>query len=534
MAHVSLYRKYRSQSFSDLIGQGHVVKTLQNGIESGRIAHSYLFTGPRGTGKTSSARLLAKALCCERGPSVEPCNECDICVSITEGSCIDVLEFDAASESGVDDVRETIVSAVDYQPAQARFKVFIIDEVHDLSPKAFDALLKTIEEPPAHIIFVLATTEYNKVPPTIRSRCQKFEFHRASIQTLVSRLTYVAGQEGVEVEPAALGAIAQMADGGFRDALTLLEQAILGSENKVTLQGVYDQLGLISDEAIDQLLEAVVKSNAQVVMERLGEFARLGRDPRSIVESMVYRLSDLTRVAYGVETGFVGDASREALASEMVAKIGRDHLLALRGAVSDAHKSVRDISLPRIWLEAELLSLGSKLNPPKVEAPRVQAVAQVPVKPPVPSAKNEAAPTTPPTPSPAPEVVREPKPEKTGDPVLDHASESWVATVKELSGLSKLMAMKLAHTRVLKASDDEISVEFERNHELDWIKENPKRVGAVNECFERHLGRKIKLNLQGAKKQESDGMSETVELPAEGAKLREMVEKTLGVAGDAT
>lgn len=458
---------------------------------------------------------MAKALCCEKGPSVEPCNECDICVSITEGSCIDVLEFDAASESGVDDVRETIVNAVEYQPAQARYKVFIIDEVHDLSAKAFDALLKTIEEPPPHIIFVLATTEYNKVPPTIRSRCQKFEFHRASIQTLVSRLTYVAGQENVEVEPAALGAIAQMADGGFRDALTLLEQAILGSEGKVTLHNVYDQLGLISDEAIDKLLEATVKGDAPVVMATLGEFARLGRDPRSIVESMVYRLSDLTRVAFGVETGFVGDPSREALASEMVAKVGRDSLLGLRGAISDIHKSVRDVTLPRIWLEAELLTLGPRLGPTKQEAPVVQAVAQVPAK-------------LPPTPEPAPTKVAEP--EKTGDPVVDQASQAWLNTVKELSGLSKLMAMKLAHTKLLTASDADAVVEFERNHELDWIKENPKRVGAVNECFERHLGRKIKLSLQGAKKRESDGASETVELPAEGAKLREMVERTLGVA----
>ena len=173
MAYLSLYRKYRSQTFSDLIGQDHVVRTLQNAVASGKIAHSYLFTGPRGTGKTSSARLLAKCLNCEKGPTPEPCNQCEQCISITQGNCVDVYELDAASESGVENVRDAIVDAVQYAPNYCRYKIFIIDEVHDLSSKAFDALLKTVEEPPPYVIFILATTEYNKVPPTIRSRCQK-------------------------------------------------------------------------------------------------------------------------------------------------------------------------------------------------------------------------------------------------------------------------------------------------------------------------------------------------------------------------
>ena len=161
VSYLSLYRKYRSQTFADLIGQDHVVKTLQNAVSSGKTAHAYLFTGPRGTGKTSSARLLAKCLQCERGPTPEPCNECDACTSITAGNCVDVFELDAASESGVENVREAIVEAVQYQPNFCRYRVFVIDEVHDLSSKAFDALLKTVEEPPAHVVFILATTEYN-------------------------------------------------------------------------------------------------------------------------------------------------------------------------------------------------------------------------------------------------------------------------------------------------------------------------------------------------------------------------------------
>ena len=180
MSHLALYRKYRSQNFQDLVGQDHVIRTLKNAIDQGKVSQTYLFTGPRGTGKTSTARLLAKALNCTGGPSSVIPEDCPICEDITRGNCMDVIEIDAASESGVDDVREHIVQAAEYKPTYCRYKIFIIDEVHDLSSKAFDALLKTIEEPPDHIVFILATTEFHKVPATIKSRCQKFEFHRGS------------------------------------------------------------------------------------------------------------------------------------------------------------------------------------------------------------------------------------------------------------------------------------------------------------------------------------------------------------------
>jgi DNA polymerase-3 subunit gamma/tau len=550
LPYISLYRKYRSQTFADLVGQDHVVKTLQNGITSGKIAHAYLFTGPRGTGKTSTARLLAKALCCEKGPAAEPCNECSICKAITDGSCMDVYEMDAASEAGVDEVREAIVHASEYVPSTARYRVFVIDEVHDLSPKAFDALLKTIEEPPEHVIFILATTEYHKVPPTIRSRCQKHEFHRASMTDLVTRLRHVADGEGVEIEPAALTAIARMADGGYRDALTIFEQVMVVSSGKVTAQGIYDQMGLIAEDMVDRVLVAMRESDVASLTTLVSEIGRMGRDPRSLLESMLYRLADMTRVAYRVETGGVADAAREAALHEICTRIGNAHLLRLRGALADSHRAIRDISLPRLWLEAELIRISQAINAAPATAqpvgtpisrsaqsapPRQSAAAAAtpPAGTPISGSAPSAAPPagTPISRSaPSAELRQpEPEPEPTGDPVLDRARKAWAAAKLELSGMSKLMKVKLADTAAVEAAENKIVVEFKRQTELDWVADSPKRQAAVKDAIERHAGERWELELRAAKRNgpvQTD--ARTVELPSEGQKLVQMARDVFG------
>src|SRR3989440_10807440 len=215
MAYIALYRKYRSQSFDELMGQEQVTVTLQNAIRSGRIAHAYLFYGARGCGKTSTARLLARALNCiaQDGPTPEPCGQCRLCLSIRDGICMDVIEMDAASETGIDDVREKIIENVQYAPGEARYKVYIIDEVHDLSAKAFDALLKTLEEPPPHVIFILATTEQHKVPITVRSRCQRMDFRRGTVMDLTANLRRVLDAEAIPYEPEGVAAGARAAEG---------------------------------------------------------------------------------------------------------------------------------------------------------------------------------------------------------------------------------------------------------------------------------------------------------------------------------
>ncbi len=300
MAHVALYRKYRSQTFSDVMGQEHVTKTIQNALRSGKITHAYLFCGPRGTGKTTTARLLAKALNCERGITEEPCDECRSCVAIREGHAVDVVEMDAASETGIDDVRETIIENAQYMPQESRYKVYIVDEVHDLSPKAFDALLKTLEEPPAHVVFVLATTEFHKVPITIRSRCMRFDFRRATLDDLHKRIQSVLDAEGIKADAEAVSLVAQAADGSFRDSLSLLEQVIAFSDGPISAEIARRVLGVVDDVEIGVLIGAIAKQDMAKAVQAVNQMIVNGAMVQSVFDSLCRKIRDITYASAGV------------------------------------------------------------------------------------------------------------------------------------------------------------------------------------------------------------------------------------------
>lgn len=357
MTHQALYRRYRSQTFEELVGQDHITKTLQSAIASGRIAHAYLFTGPRGSGKTSAARILAKCLCCETGVTPTPCLECRFCREIASGSLPDVTEMDAASEAGVDQVRAHIVAQSNYAPMEARYRIFIIDEVHDLSQKGFDALLKTIEEPPPHVVFILATTELHKVPITIRSRCQKYEFRRGTLSQIESRLRYVCEQEGIEFDEDALHTIARMSDGGYRDALTLLEQVHLTIDGKLTRDAVLTQLGLVSQEALDELLRHIAGQDAQSVLAHVAALIQQGKEPKAIVESLALRLNELTRALY--LPAEAGATEQEILLAK---ELGAERIMRYQEELVHSVRDVRDVTLPRVWVELALLRMAQS-NP---------------------------------------------------------------------------------------------------------------------------------------------------------------------------
>ena len=311
-----LARKYRPQNFSELIGQDAMVQTLANAIERGRIAHAFLLTGVRGVGKTSTARLVAKALNCigpdgQGGPTISPCGVCEQCRAIAEGRHIDVIEMDAASHTGVDDVRE-IIDAVRYASVSARYKIYIIDEVHMLSKSAFNALLKTLEEPPEHVKFLFATTEVDKVPLTVLSRTQRFDLRRIPAERLAAHFAEVARAEGVEVEEDALRMIARAAEGSARDGLSILDQAIAHGGVTVTAEQVRDMLGLADRGRIRRLLEHVLAGDAAATLSDLDEAHDLGIDPSALIRGLMEELHLATRTKAGASAEGLPAEQREA------------------------------------------------------------------------------------------------------------------------------------------------------------------------------------------------------------------------------
>jgi DNA polymerase III subunit gamma/tau len=320
-----LARKYRPQTFAELIGQDAMVKTLGNAIERGRIAHAFLLTGVRGVGKTSTARLVAKALNCvgadgQSGPTIEPCGVCEHCVAIAEGRHIDVIEMDAASHTGVDDVRE-IIEAVRYASVSARYKIYIIDEVHMLSKNAFNALLKTLEEPPEHVKFLFATTEVGKVPVTVLSRCQRFDLRRIPADKLVDHFAEIARAEAVEAETEALAMIARAAEGSARDGLSIMDQAIALGKGKVTADQVRDMLGLADRGRIRRLLRLVLSGDTAAALAELDEVHALGTDASALLRGLMEELHSATRAKAGTVADKLQSAEQRQAAEELAARL---------------------------------------------------------------------------------------------------------------------------------------------------------------------------------------------------------------------
>jgi DNA polymerase III subunit gamma/tau len=357
LAYQALYRVWRPQQFFDVVGQEHVTKTLQNALLQQKISHAYLFNGPRGTGKTSAAKILAKAVNCERSPISEPCNECDSCKGITNGTISDVLEFDAASNSRVEEMRD-VLDKVKFAPTAVNYKVYIIDEVHMLSISAFNALLKTLEEPPKHVIFILATTEPHKIPLTIISRCQRFDFRRITAQSIVNRMKLIVDETGVACDDVALQLIARAAEGGMRDALSLLDQAISFSQERVTVEDALTVTGSVSMGFLNKLARSVLEKDVASGLEALEELLFHGKDPARFIEDFIlyYRDMLLFKTAPNLEESLDRVMLDEDFRT-ISESVPYEQIYELIDLLNKTQQEMRWTNHPRIFLEVAIVKL---------------------------------------------------------------------------------------------------------------------------------------------------------------------------------
>ncbi len=367
MSYIVFARKYRPQAFAEVVGQSHITTTLENAIAQDRVAHAYIFAGPRGVGKTTTARIFAKALNCERGPTADPCNKCPSCLEITQGSSLDILEIDGASNRGIDEIRN-LRENVKFSPSKGRFKIYIIDEVHMLTMDAFNALLKTLEEPPAHVKFIFATTQAHKVPPTILSRCQRFDFRRISIKDIVDSLKAIAKKESLKVDDDVLILMAKHSDGSMRDAQVVLDQISSFADGNISLEAASKILGAVSDDILFSLADSIKLKDALKALKIIDDLANEGKDVAQIVLSLIGHFRDLSVAKINKEPETLIDASPDKIKryEEQAGKFTVEEMLYIIYTLSNTIDFVRKSNMARVPFEVAMIKLtrmGSVISP---------------------------------------------------------------------------------------------------------------------------------------------------------------------------
>jgi DNA polymerase-3 subunit gamma/tau len=428
-----LARKWRPQRFDDVVGQQAVTRTLKNAIASGRLAHAFVFAGPRGCGKTTTARILARALNCVKGPTAEPCGVCDACVEIAQGRDIDVLEIDAASHTGIDNIREVVIAGLAISPVRDRYKVFIIDEVHQLSSASFNALLKSIEEPPAHVVFMMATTELHKIPDTILSRSQVFEFKAISGKAIADQLRKIADAEKITVTDAALALIARSAEGSMRDAQSALDQVMAFAADEITVDDVSAVLGLVGRDLLFELLDIVVAEDAPGAFALAERAVEAGHDLRLVCRELARVVRDMMLLS--IDPSRAGElefaeSDRERL-TELATRFSREDLMRAFDLLAKTEDEIRYSSQPRYHFEMALLKwMHLRKLVPLTDL--MQQLGGAPVRPHIPKSKSQSAEISPAprAPSPAPRAQgREPK-AQSPEPKAQSLKDSFLAEVR--------------------------------------------------------------------------------------------------------
>jgi DNA polymerase-3 subunit gamma/tau len=523
----ALYRKYRPQDFDEVVGQEAIVRTLKNAISSGQVRQAYLFAGPRGTGKTSLARILAKGLNCVQGPTPTPDKVCNACVTIANGTSLDVIEMDAASQRGIDDIRE-IRERVVLQPAEGRYKVYILDEAHQLTDAAWNALLKLIEEPPPHLVFVFCTTDLSKVLPTVRSRCQTFVFARPRLPELVRYLRRVADGEGIQVPDQALALVARGARGSFRDAVSTLDQLASATENDVSVQAVLELLGAVEEEALFRLCDLVIDRDTAGALTSIEELAEQGQDLGRLVIDLLEHLRHLMLVQHMGEVPDslpVTQETRERLRAQ-ANQLSEATVIRLVDLLAVAVEDMRQGGDPRLPLELALVKVtrpGADLSRESISyrLEQLENRAHVPTahEPgPVPEARPEETP---------PPSVRSARP---GPPSLEleQLQEAWQRTILpavEERSIPAASVLREAHPAGL--ADDTLTVEFPASASFHrQLAEEPKNATLLADALYEVTGRHLGLAFAEGEARGDDGDEEDEE-PAGEEKILELVKETL-------
>ena len=488
MSYQVLARKWRPQTFADVVGQGATAETLKNAISQNRIAHAYLFAGARGVGKTTTARILAKALNCQRGPTVDPCNDCPSCREVTSGQAIDVLEIDAASNRGIDEIRE-LRESVRYRPARDRYKVFIIDEVHMLTTEAFNALLKTLEEPPSHVVFILATTELHKVPGTILSRCQHFNFRAISYREVVQRLAFIASQEKVRIGDHALSAIARASEGSLRDGESLLDQAISLCGQEVKEEQVRDLLGVVPQQLLEDFTDALISRDSKRVLALVDRLLTSGRSPLQLVRELMGHFRNLLMVRIaGTDSHLVAAPAEDLARLEAVsAQLSEEDLTRFFQILVATDGELRWSAHPRLHLEMGLVRM--------VQAKRLASLEELL------AALSGGAPAgnpEPPPPGPTPSTVP-PPPAVIQDsrPPASAAATTQKDRIREVVAReSPLVASMLGQAQEVAVAGDELRVRFAGDQRgMCGILQEPENLAVIERESSKLEGRRLRVSL---------------------------------------
>lgn len=378
--HKALYRVYRPKTFEDVVGQEHIVKTLKNQIRNSNIGHAYLFSGTRGTGKTSTAKIFARAVNCVNSNDEEPCNECEICVDTLNDNIMDIVEIDAASNNSVDDIRE-LRESVKYTPSKAKYKVYIIDEVHMLSQGAFNALLKTLEEPPSYVIFILATTEPHKIPATILSRCQRFDFKRVSSKDIANRMAYICEKENIQAEEKALSLIARNSQGALRDALSILDQCMSFGNEIIEYNDVIELLGTVNIDELFELSQAIIDENTKKTLQILNEFIIWGKDIRNLINDLIDQFRNLMVCKVSKDLDEIISLPEESIEKlkEQAKTININDLIRILNILSETQDSMKSSSNTRILAEVTMMKIAQPMFDESKEAliKRIENLEQI-------------------------------------------------------------------------------------------------------------------------------------------------------------